>query len=223
MLDAGITVVVAAGNDGQAAMTGGSPGTGFGSLTVGAANTVVHERVLRDNQFGFGAGNVYRASSHDQTAYFSARGPTADGRLDPDIVANGFASFGQAFVALTAAGGVVDCREPAALPGTCAARLLFISGTSFSSPTTAGAAAVLRGAHPTSSATQIRNALQQSANPNLLGDDSTPIDQGNGFLDVAAADALLTAGQVSSVIPTFHRPSTSRMRARTRLAPAARA
>jgi subtilisin family serine protease len=201
MLDAGITVVVAAGNDGQAAMTGGSPGTGFGSLTVGAANTAVHERVLRDNQFGFGAGNVYRASAHDQTAYFSARGPTADGRLDPDIVANGFASFGQAFVALTAAGGVVDCREPAALPGTCAARLLFVSGTSFSSPTTAGAAAVLRGAHPASSATQIRNALQQSANPNLLGDDSSRIDQGNGFLNVAAADVLLTAGQVSSVIP----------------------
>lgn len=52
MLDAGMTLVTSAGNDGFAAMTGGSPGTGFGSLTVGAANTSVHERVLRDNQFG---------------------------------------------------------------------------------------------------------------------------------------------------------------------------
>ena len=40
----------AAGNDGFGAMTGGSPGTGIGSLTVGASSTPVHERVLRDLQ-----------------------------------------------------------------------------------------------------------------------------------------------------------------------------
>ena len=56
LLDAGITVVTSAGNDGFAAMTGGSPGTGFGSLTIGASSTPVHERVLRDNQFGVGIG-----------------------------------------------------------------------------------------------------------------------------------------------------------------------
>ena len=141
MLDAGITIVTSVGNDGHAALTGGSPGTGFGSLTTAAANTAVHERVLRDNQFGFGAGEVFRPTTHTQTAYFSSRGPTADGRIDPDITANGFASFIRAFTALTATGGLADCREPAAVPGSCAARTLFVSGTSFSSPTVAGAAA----------------------------------------------------------------------------------
>jgi subtilisin family serine protease len=202
MLDVGITVVTSAGNDGPPAMTGGSPGTGFGSLTVGAASTAVHERVLRDLQFnttGFGA--IYRPTTHTQTAYFSARGPTADGRIDPDIIANGFADYVHAYLAVDATGQLVDCREPGAVPGTCMPRVVFASGTSFSSPTVAGAAAVLRGAHPTRNATQIRNALQRSANPNKLGDNSTRIDQGNGVVDVAAADALLTSGNVSSQVP----------------------
>jgi hypothetical protein len=201
MLDVGITVVTSAGNDGFAAMTGGSPGTGFGSLTVGAASTSVHERVLLDLQFGTGVGALIRPTTHAQTAFFSSRGPTADGRIDPDIVANGDWSYVYAYVALDAFGAPVDCREPVAVPGTCAPRVLLASGTSFSAPTVAGAAAVLHGAHPANTATQIRNALQKSANPKKLGDDSTPIDQGNGVLDVAAADARLTSGRVSSQVP----------------------
>ncbi len=206
MVKAGITLAVSAGNDGFGAMTIGSPGTGLGSLTVGAANTSVHERVLRDNQFGFGAGALYRASDHTQTAYFSSRGPNADGRNDPDITANGFASFVLAFAALTnvvppAVPGITDCRSPNAAPNTCVARFLFVSGTSFSSPTVAGGAAVLREKHRTAGAAQIRNALHESANPTALGDDSTRIDQGKGLLDVGAADALLSAGNVSSRLP----------------------
>ena len=210
MLDVGITVVTSAGNDGFAAMTGGSPGTGFGSLTVGAANTAVHERVLRDIQFGPGVGAIYRPTTHTQTAYFSSRGPTADGRIDPDLSANGVASFTQAFTGAhrhRSAGGL-----PRARGGSRHLRraTLFVSGTSFSSPTVAGAAAVLRGAHPTKNATQIRNALQQSANPTALGDDSTRIDQGNGLLDVAAADALLASGQVSSRVARCRQATPSR-------------
>ncbi len=205
MLEVGITLVASAGNSGPAAMTGGSPGTGFGSLTTAAASTSVHDRILADLQFGPGAGEIYRPTAHAQTAYFSSRGPTADGRIDPDISANGVSSFVQAFVAFTATGALVDCREPGAVPGTCQPLLLFASGTSFSSPTVAGAAAVLRAGHPTKSATEIRNALQQSANPLVLGDDSTPIDQGNGVVDVAAADELLASGKVSPRPPDLKR------------------
>ena len=201
MLDVGMTLVVSAGNNGPAAMTGGSPGTGFGALTVAAASTSVHERILADLQFGPGAGEIFRPTAHAQTAWFSSRGPTADGRIDPDITANGVNSFVQAYLALTAAGALADCREPGAVAGSCIPRLVFASGTSFSSPTVAGAAAVLRGGHPTESATEIRNALQQSANPLVLGDDSTPIDQGNGVVDVVKADELLTSGGVSPDLP----------------------
>lgn len=171
MLDVGITLAASAGNEGHAAMTGGSPGTGIGSLTVGAANLVNHERVFRDLQFGLGFGALFRPADHHQTAFFSSRGPTADGRIDPDVTASGFANFAQG-----AAGG-----------------LAVVSGTSFSSPTTAGAAALLREAVPGASATQIRNALIATANPTVLGDDSDAIDQGAGFIDVSAANAALQA------------------------------
>ena len=71
MLEVGITLATSAGNDGFAAMTGGSPGTGIGSLTVGASSTPAHERILRDIQFGLGLGVRYRPSNDVQTAYLN--------------------------------------------------------------------------------------------------------------------------------------------------------
>ena len=177
MLSEGITIVVSAGNDGFAAMTGGSPGTGIGSLTVGAANTAVHERVLREVQLPtrpLGIGTLYRPTTHIQMAEFSSRGPTADGRFDPEVVANGFASFAQG-----PTGG-----------------LSLVSGTSFSGPTTAGAAALLRREEPRASAVQIRNSLILSANNRTVGDGSERIDQGRGFIDVPRALKLLESCRV---------------------------
>ena len=199
MLDVGITLVTSAGNDGFAAMTGGSPGTGPGSLTTGASSTPVHERVLRDLQFGVGIGALYRPFSGVQTVYFSSRGPTADGRFDPELSANGLASYTNVFAGVVA-GQLVSCGAPgvpASGPNACASRIIFISGTSFSSPTVAGAAALLRGAAPKATATQTRNALVAGANPTLITDGSGRIDQGEGFLDVAKALALLQSNKVS--------------------------
>jgi hypothetical protein len=191
MLKEGMTLVTSAGNDGMPAMTGGSPGTGFGSLTVGAANTSAHERVLRDVQFGVGIGDLYRPFTPTQTAYFSSRGPTADGRLDPELTAPGFANFAQG-----------TCTTVACANGTALATFSIVSGTSFSSPITAGAAALLRKGAPWASATQIRNALSKGANPSVLGDDSGQIDQGNGFLDVAKSLDLLQRGRVGNSLAT---------------------
>ncbi len=178
MLEVGITLAASAGNDGPHAMTVGSPGSGFGSLTLGAASTPAHERILRDLQLGLGAGALYRPFNGIQTAYFSSRGPNADGRTDPEITANGFATLAQG-----ANGGIS-----------------LVSGTSFSSPTAAGAAALLRKAAPWASAAQIRNALVQGANPHLLADGSGRNDQGRGFLDVSKAQDLLLSGCVSGRI-----------------------
>ena len=199
LLDAGITVVTSAGNDGFAAMTGGSPGTGFGSLTVGASNTPVHERVLRDNQFGVGIGVLYRPFEGVQTAYFSSRGPTADGRVDPDLSANGFASFVNVFAGVVN-GALVSCGAPGGA-ATCASRILFASGTSFSSPTVAGAAALLRQSAPDASAIETRNALAASAHPGIVVDGSGAIDQGPGFLDIPEARSLLLSGKVKDTLP----------------------
>jgi len=179
MLEAGITLVASAGNEGHAAITGGSPGTGRGSLTVGAASTVGNERVLRDLQFGLGIGSLYRPANHHQMATFSSRGPSADGRISTDVVANGYACLVQG------ANGALN----------------LVNGTSFSSPMVAGAAASLVQAFPSSNGIEIRNALAQSANPSVLGDDSAPIDQGNGFIDVPAAYNLLATDSVEQHLP----------------------
>ena len=203
MLKVGITLVTSAGNDGFAAMTGGSPGTGRGSLTTGASSTPVHERVLRDLQFGFGIGPLYRPFNGVQTVYFSSRGPTADGRFDPELSANGLASYTNVFAGVVA-GQLVSCGAPgvpASGPNACASRIIFISGTSFASPTVAGAAALLRGAAPKATATETRNALVAGANPTLITDGSGRIDQGAGFLDVSASLALLKSGKVSRQLP----------------------
>jgi serine protease AprX len=189
MIDVGIVLAAAAGNDGFAAMTGSSPGTGLGSLTVGAANTVKHERTLRDLQNGIGIGALWRATTHIQTADFSSRGPTADGRIDPDLTANGFAIYAQGTCK-----GLIGSAFRACVAGTAGASINLVSGTSFSGPMVAGAAALLVGGFPSATPFQIREALILSASPTALGDGSGPIDQGRGLLDVAAAAARLSGG-----------------------------
>ena len=173
-LERDIVLVTSAGNNGPSGTTGGSPGTGFASLTVGAASTATHERILRGIQYGAAIGPLYRPSSATQTAYFSSRGPTADGRPDPEVTANGLASF-------SSSGGT---------------GLSISSGTSFSAPTVSGVAAVLRQAFPEATARQIRNAIILGADPTVLGDNSGPNDQGFGHVDAASAAAYLESGAV---------------------------
>ena len=68
-VDSGIVMVVAAGNDGPARCTIGTPAAAAKAITVGAS---------------YDAGELGWA-----LAEFSSRGPTADGRVKPDIVAPG--------------------------------------------------------------------------------------------------------------------------------------
>jgi hypothetical protein len=172
-----IVLVVASGNAGPSGTTNGSPATGFGALTVGASSSAVHERILRDLQRGPGGGLLFRPFGGTQTAYFSSRGPNADGRPDPDVVANGFGSFGQGF-----------SDSPVGID--------IAAGTSLSSPSVAGVAAVLRQATPGATARQVRNALILSANANLIHDGSGQLDIGAGQVDGAAALVLLKSGSI---------------------------
>ena len=68
--DAGLAVVVAAGNEGPGTCTISSPAAAAKAITVGA---------MRD--LGVNGFNL---------VYFSSRGPTLDGRTKPDVVAPGF-------------------------------------------------------------------------------------------------------------------------------------
>lgn len=75
-------------------------------------------------------------------AYFSSVGPTFDGRVKPDVAAQGY----NAIVASVPSG------------------IAMASGTSFSSPIMTGAAACLWQANPTYSNMEIFNAIKQSGN-----------------------------------------------------------
>jgi len=128
----GVVVVNSAGNQGfdRTHNTLGAPADGYGVIAVGAVDAT-------------GA----RAS-------FSSVGPSADGRIKPDVAAQG--------VAVVAAGS----------PSRTSYRL--VNGTSFSCPLTAGVAALLVQIHPTRTAAEIRDAMRasgsQAASPdNLLG------------------------------------------------------
>jgi hypothetical protein len=193
LLDAGIVPVVAAGNTGPSSLTASSPGSSFSALTVGAASPAANERIYQEYFYsdidGPGIGAAFRPFDGIQTASFSSRGPHADGRIDPDVIANGFANFGQGY----------DDLDMISIAG----------GTSFSTPVVSGVAAVLRQAFPRATARQIRNALAASGNPRLIGDGSTELDQGGGMVDAVNAYALLDKGRVPDSLPRPSRPSES--------------
>ena len=179
LLEAGVLVVTSSGNEGFSAITGGSPGTAYSALTVGAASEPVHERILRELQLGVDMGELFRPLDNMVVASFSSRGPTADGRISIDMLTNGVATFVQG------ADGHIS----------------LVSGTSFSAPSVAGGAALLWQAFPDKSANQIRSSLILGADKNVIGDISKPIDQGAGYLNLEAAFELLSEDDDELDIP----------------------
>ncbi|MFC1554664.1 S8 family serine peptidase [candidate division KSB1 bacterium] len=136
----GILVVNSAGNeanDSWKIIT--APADGFNVLTVGA--------VWIDGMI----------------SSFSSTGPTADGRVKPDVVAQGVGVY-------TAVSGNYSGYASK-------------SGTSFSCPTVAGAAALILSAHPDLTSFQIMDALKQTADRN----DSPNNLYGWGLIDTYAA------------------------------------
>ncbi len=182
MAASGISLVVSAGNSGPSGSTVGSPGTARHILTVGAASSPVHERILRDVQFGTGIGPLFRPDSHQQMADFSSRGPNADGRIDPEVVANGLASFAQG-----ANGGIS-----------------LVSGTSFAGPTVAGVVAALYSYKPSATPAEIRSAIVASARPEVIPT-AAAVDQGAGYVNAAGARDLLDTG-----VPEIGDPAPAR-------------
>lgn len=190
LINADIVPAIAMGNEGFSSVTGGSPGTSFAALTVGSASSAQHEQIFR-SQFSapcntaplasvLACAQAWRPDMNAQISEFSSRGPTHDGRPDPEVVAYGSFNFGMGD------GG--------------ATTVSFGSGTSFATPTVSGIAALLKQAVPTATARQIRNAILLSANG-----DHVPTaklnDQGAGFVDAAAALTKLQTRRVPDYYP----------------------
>ncbi len=132
----GILIVTAAGNEGPGFRTVITPGDADSVITVGAEDSL---------------GNV---------TGFSSRGPTADGRLKPDLTAPGL--------------------DVCTLIGTSLGRL---AGTSFATPLLAASAALVKQLNPALGPIALRTALRAQAT-NRAAPDSI---RGWGRPDVSAA------------------------------------
>jgi hypothetical protein len=155
----GISVVTAAGNRGVA---------GFRSLVTPADGD-----------------SVVAAGAEDSLGVlqtFSSRGPTADGRLKPD---------------LTAPGRDVFVLDPFVNSGFSR-----VSGTSFSAPLLAGTIALLREAHPLFSPIEAHDALRRTGTNRVAPDSSSgwgrpdgaaAVTFPRGIIVLAPADSVLTS------------------------------
>ena len=148
-VQAGIVVVVAAGNTGTApdgsTVLGGitSPGNSPYAITVGALNTW---------------GTVDR--SDDTVAAFSSRGPSAyDLAVKPDVAAPG-----TKIVSLEADGAFLPAMYPSIhVAGSANNAYMYLSGTSMAAPMVSGGVALLLQGSPNLSPAQVKFALQNGA------------------------------------------------------------
>ena len=137
--------------------------------------------------------SVGAAYSDGILAEFSSTGPTFDGRIKPEVVAQGV--------------GVV------AADGTTTNSYVGASGTSLSTPLVAGAAALIFSAHPELTPMQVRAALMNTATP--INDTISPV-RSNGYPNdfygygmVNTLKALLTFGIAMSNEPMVIRSPTT--------------
>src|SRR6267378_3162803 len=159
----GILVVTAAGNDGPFSRTLSTPADADSVLAIGAEDSL---------------GTI---------AFFSSRGPTADGRIKPDFTAPGVA-----VCVLTGVGRVGRG-----------------DGTSFATPLVAASAALVKQMHPSLLPMDLRAAFRSTATKRATPDSS----YGWGRPDVAAAAVfpggvtatapLPAAGPLTTITPTF--------------------
>ena len=166
----GVVVVSSAGNEG-----GCSPGTCWYYITAPAdADTVI---------------TVGATDSMGNRAVFSSHGPTSDGRIKPDISAQGQS------VTVAVSGGSFGRG----------------SGTSFSSPMVAGIVAQILQVNPSLSPLEVRTLIRNTAripNPDAPDAETFPNnDLGWGIIDAGAAVA-----EATSIAPDLDLPSQIEVR-----------
>jgi serine protease AprX len=153
--EVGIVVINSAGNE----------GANEGSNTIGAPS---------DGNFVLAVGAVTSTGSQSS---FSSEGPSADGRIKPDVMAMG----SSVRVASTASDTLYT----------------HVNGTSFSCPLTAGVAALVLQANNNLTAAQVRDILRNSGHQTATPDNSF----GYGIIDALSALEAAIALTPGSIAP----------------------
>ncbi|MEM2147095.1 MAG: S8 family serine peptidase [Candidatus Bathyarchaeia archaeon] len=188
----GITVVAAAGNEGPSQLRVASPGSAKTAITVGAAMDPIHEWVFGDIYFysyygqpaGNGLGNdLWYPHDYMSIVDFSSRGPSADGRLKPEVVATGSWCFLGVF-----ADGYIRIG----------------GGTSYSTPQVAGVAALLNSYIEANGLSygpkEIKQAVIDGAVP-IPG--FTSYEQGAGYVNALNALNVIKSGTFGKLPTTW--------------------
>ena len=157
----GVLLVVAMGNEGN--YQGGKSGTTGTMIAPADADSIV---------------SVGAVSSGRRLASFSSTGPTADGRVKPEVVAQGVAVY--------------------SMYGETGYN--FGNGTSFATPLTAGVAALVLSAHPTLTPMQVRDKLMQTARA-LYDSSAGMISHPNNFYGWGMVDAAKAVEIPGSGVP----------------------
>ncbi len=161
---AGITVVAAAGNSGDAAGTIAKPGDDPLVVTVGAVDDRETTKV-----------------DDDRLPDFTSRGPTHDAVAKPDVVAPG-----ARLVSLRLTDSYIEQQVGGgSLAGGPYAAYRRGSGTSMATAVTSGAVALLLERHPTWSPDRVKFALTATARKVASHD---PSDVGAGLVSLLGAD-----------------------------------
>lgn len=174
--------------------------TGGDALRAWLASGAGHMATIQGTVFDLSPANG------DIMAGFSSRGPNpfanTNGYIKPDVTAPGV-SILAAYRSIVPAGDVQPWMT----------EYNFVSGTSMSSPHTAGSAALMRAAHPSWTAAEIKSALMSSADHLMvLKEDGVtpadPFDYGAGSLRVSDASDAAMVFDVTHTEYVNARPAT---------------
>ena len=186
--DAGIVVVVAAGNHGHSGyFTTTSPGNSRKVITVGS---------MTDN----GTGEDF---TDDYVSSFSSLGPTpGDFVVKPDLVAPGNRLISTVPDGSTLATLLPDRVVTCSADTTCTDDYLIMSGTSMAAPVVSATVAMMLEKDPSLTPATIKARLMRSAHkfPGM-----SPIEIGAGLLDIEAAlnDTGTVSGEALSPLLVF--------------------
>ncbi len=140
--------------NGGGSFMGGYEEDGFGGYKYTVSSPGTAKRAITVGAIGGDPISVRYINDFGRIAFFSSRGPTRDGRIKPDIVADGFFLCTANYT-----------FTPSADPNSCSSDGYYtpLAGTSFSSPVITALAALYLQDNPNSTPEQVKSWLTSNA------------------------------------------------------------